>query len=419
MVFIKDKSKFREPYILHFVICATLISFAFLLQPANEILQGLLNIFHSSSVLMTDYTVVGGVAATLVNAGLCGIIVLSIFYFEDMKLNGSLMMSFWLVFGFSFFGKNILNILPILLGGYVYALNKQEPFARYSLVTILSTTLAPSITSVYHLFSDKGIAVALIVSMATGLVIGFIMPSIAANAMKIHSGFNLYNVGYAGGVVGIFMMGFFRVFDKSFPTNSLWGTENGPILTFIAISICLIFIIYGLKTTTNIKKNLKLILKSKGRLVTDYYMLYGNAAYINMGISGLLAIFVIYLIGADVNGATYAGIFTIFGFSALGKHIRNMTPVLIGAILVGGLTSLGLSSPAIVLGILFSTALSPIAGTFGYIYGFIAGAMHIVIVANLAPIHGGLNLYNNGLAAGFVATILIPIILNHRKEEVI
>ncbi len=417
MVFIKDKSKFREPYILHYSVCLFVIIFAFILEPSQNIFDGLLKIVESQSVLLTDYTVVGGISATLVNAGLCGILVLSIFYFEDMKLNGSLIMSFWLVFGFAFFGKNILNILPIIFGGYIYSLSKKESFSSYSLVTILSTTLAPSITSVFHLFLDKGVAVALIVAVATGLSIGFIMPAIASNAMKIHSGFNLYNVGYAGGIVGIFLMGFFRVFDRSFPTSNIWGTEHTPILTFITLAICILFIVYGLKTSKNTKKNMKLILKSKGRLVTDYYMLYGNTAYINMGVSGIFAVLILYLIGADINGATLAGIFTIFGFSALGKHIKNMYPVIAGAILIGGLTSLGLSSHAIILGILFSTALSPIAGTFGILEGFIAGAMHIIVVANLAPIHGGLNLYNNGLAAGFVATILVPILVNRRKSD--
>ncbi len=417
MVLIKDKAKFREPYILHFSVCLFVIIFAILMEPPKDIFQGLINIVNSQSVLMTDYTVVGGLAATLVNAGLCGIIVLSIFYFEDMKLNGSLIMSFWLVFGFSFFGKNILNILPILFGGYIYALRKKESFSSYSLVTILSTTLAPAITSVFHLFLDKGVAVALIVAIGTGLFIGFTMPSIASNAMKIHSGFNLYNVGYAGGILGIFLMGFFRVFDKSFSTNDFWGTEHNSILTFIVMGICILFIVYGLKTSKNTKKNMKAIFKSKGRLVTDYYMLYGNTAYLNMGISGLFAVYILYLIGADINGATCAAIFTIFGFSALGKHVNNMYPVVLGAILMGGLTSLGLSSPAIILGILFSTALAPIAGTFGVLEGFIAGGMHIIIVANLAPIHGGLNLYNNGLAAGFVATILVPILINNRKSD--
>ncbi len=326
-------------------------------------------------------------------------------------------MAFWLVFGFSFFGKNIVNILPIFLGGYLYSKNKKESFSRYSLVTLLSTTLAPTVPSVVYLFIDKGLGFALIMGGITGVIIGYVMPSIATNAMKAHSGFNLYNVGFAAGMLGIFLMGFFRVFDKSFSTNGYWGTEDSDILTLVALAICLLFIVYGFKTADKPIYNLKRIFKSKGRLVTDFYLMYKNTGYINMGIVGIIAIFVIKIIGADVNGATLAGVFTIFGFGMFGKHPFNMLPVLLGAILTGGLTTMGLENPAIILGILFSTTLAPIAGTFGWPEGIVAGAMHIIVVANLAPIHGGLSLYNNGLAGGIVAMILIPIITTFRKGD--
>ncbi len=402
---------------LHLVVCLFVITVGFYVDSISEIKTGLIEIIKSQSVLITDYTVVGGVGATLVNVGLCGILVLAILYFENLKFNGSLIMAFWLVFGFSFFGKNVINILPIFLGGYLYAKHKKEPFSRYSLVTLLSTTLAPTVPSVVYLFIDKGLTIGLIMGTCIGVLIGYVMPAIAANAMKAHSGFNLYNVGFASGMVGIFLMGFFRVFDKSFPTNNQWGTEDGPILTFIALAICILFIAYGFKTSDRPIYNLNRIFKSKGRLVTDYYLMYQNTGYINMGIVGIMAILIIYIIGADVNGATLAGVFTIFGFGMFGKHPKNMFPVLLGALLTGGLTSLGLESHAIILGILFSTALSPIAGTFGFAEGVLAGAMHIIVVANLAPIHGGLSLYNNGLAAGIVAMILIPIITTFRRGD--
>ncbi len=417
MFVIKDKSKFREPYLLHLSVCLFVIAFAFLLESPKEIYSGFIEIIKSQSVLVTDYTVVGGLSATLVNVGLCGIIVLAILYLGDLKFNGSLIMAFWLVFGFAFFGKNIINITPILFGGYLYSKNKKEPFSRYSLVAILSTTLSPAVSSIAHLFSDEGLGIALLMAVLFGILIGFLMPPIAANTMKAHSGFNLYNVGFAGGILGSAIMGFFRVFNMSFPTNNQWGTEHGEILTILSILICLLFIIYGYKTSENPTKDMNSIFKSKGRLVSDYYLLYKNSGYINMGLSGLLALAVIYIIGADVNGATLAGVFTIFGFGIFGKHLNNMYPVIIGAILTGNFTTLGLEHPAIILGVLFSTALSPIAGTFGIIDGLIAGCVHIVIVANLAPIHGGLSLYNNGLAAGFVAMIMIPVITTYRKGD--
>ncbi len=334
-----------------------------------------------------------------------------------MKLNGSLIMAFWLVFGFSFFGKNLLNISSILLGGYLHAKHKNESFASYTLVTILSTTLAPAVSSVAYLFIGKGYFMAFLVATLFGIGIGYMMPPISTHTMKVHSGFNLYNVGFAGGIVGIFLMGFFRVFDKSFPILNYWGTEDQLVLSILVIVICLMFIVFGFKKSETPKKDLKAISKSKGRLVSDFYLQYGNASFINVGINGLIALLVLYLIDADVNGATLAGVFTVMGFGVFGKHPKNMLPVLVGAILMGGFTKNGLGSHAVILGILFSTALAPIAGTFGMLSGVIAGAMHIIIVVNLAPIHGGLSLYNNGLAAGLVCIILVPILTTLRKGD--
>ena len=39
------------------------------------------------------------------------------------------------------------------------------------------------------------------------------------------------------------------------------------------------------------------------------------------------------------------------------------------------------------------------------------------MVMNVGYLHGGLNLYNNGLAAGLVAMILIPIITDLKKGD--
>jgi len=69
-----------------------------------------------------------------------------------------------------------------------------------------------------------------------------------------------------------------------------------------------------------------------------------------------------------------------------------------------------------ILSTLFSTTLAPIAGQFGILYGMLAGFLHVCTVMNTGYLHGGLNLYNNGLAGGIVALVLVPIINAFRKE---
>ncbi|MDZ7543082.1 DUF1576 domain-containing protein, partial [Clostridium perfringens] len=144
--------------------------------------------------------------------------------------------------------------------------------------------------------------------------------------------------------------------------------------------------------------------------------LFGETCYINMGMLGFLATFLVIILNGDLNGPTISGIFTIIGFGAFGKHIRNVTPIIIGALLGAIININPINSPSLILSILFSTALAPIAGKFGWKIGILAGFLHVNMVTNIGYLHGGLNLYNNGLAAGFVAMLLIPVINIFKKE---
>ena len=93
-----------------------------------------------------------------------------------------------------------------------------------------------------------------------------------------------------------------------------------------------------------------------------------------------------------------------------------MWPIILGAILGSFVYSKPITSPNIIISVLLSTGLAPIVGMFGPLWGIISGFLHIMLVTNLVYLHGGLNLYNNGLSCGFVAMIIIPIITIFKKE---
>ena len=57
-----------------------------------------------------------------------------------------------------------------------------------------------------------------------------------------------------------------------------------------------------------------------------------------------------------------------------------------------------------------AAALAPIAGRFGWHWGIVAGFLHSSAALSVGPVHAGLNLYNNGFAAGIVAAVLVPVI---------
>jgi len=165
----------------------------------------------------------------------------------------------------------------------------------------------------------------------------------------------------------------------------------------------------GARAKASIKDYMKFH-KHSGRLITDFFFLYNYSIYINMGVLCAFATTIVLLIGAQLSGIVLAAIFTMVGFASFGKHLLNIFPVMIGSTLSAILNTSELTSPSNVAAMLFSTALAPIAGQFGWIWGIIAGFLHVSVAMYVSLLNGGLNLYNNGFAAGLVAMFLVPII---------
>ena len=84
-------------------------------QPPSEILTGIKNIIQEPDILISDYFVVGGVGAAFFNAGCLSILSLGILCITKSDFDGSCIVAACLMFGFSLFGKNLLNIWAILM----------------------------------------------------------------------------------------------------------------------------------------------------------------------------------------------------------------------------------------------------------------------------------------------------------------
>lgn len=415
MIFIKTK-KLYSPYVVLSVIYIFFIFAAFVIDTPINIIYGLKNIILSPDILISDYVEIGGVGASLLNSALTSILSMILLIIIGVKPNGSTIMSLWLMTGFAFFGKNILNVWPIIIGVFLYSKYQKEPFISYSLLAILSTTLSPAISQ-FMFISDMPLIIGLIIGYIVGILTGFLLAPIASHAIKAHIGYNLYNIGFAAGLFATLFMAILRAVGINFETRLLWNRNSTFTFAIILFTISIYLIVIGLINNKNYKDSFSKLLKQPGRLVSDFYLLYDKTCYINMGLLGILSTSLILLLKADLNGATTAGVFTIIGFGAFGKHIKNVVPILIGAILASIININPINSPSIILAILFSTGLAPIAGKFGFFIGIIAGFLHINMVMNVGYLHGGLNLYNNGLAAGLVAMILIPIVTDLKKGD--
>ncbi|MGL4451009.1 MAG: DUF1576 domain-containing protein [Sarcina sp.] len=410
-----SKKNFYPPYIVLIIIYLFFIIFAFLVDSPSEILEGFIRIVKSPDILISDYMAIGGVGSTLINVSITGGFCLFLLIKNKIKPNGSTIMALWLVTGFSFLGKNIFNIIPVIIGVYLFSRYQKEPFLNYILVALLGTSLAP-VVSQLSFGSIFPMELSIIIGIILGIVLGFILPPIASYSIKVHNGYNLYNIGFASGLVATLLMSVFRGVGIDFETRLLWHTGDNFLLFIFLFIVSAYLICVGIvKEGLDIAK-FKLLSNQSGRLISDFYLLFGPITYVNMGVLCIFSTLIVLFLGGDLNGATICAIFTIVGFGSFGKNIKNITPVIIGAIIGAIFIEGPINNPNNMLAILFSTCLAPIAGKFGWKVGILAGIVHLNIVSNIGYIHGGLNLYNNGLAGGFVAMILMPLITTFKKE---
>jgi len=387
------------------------IAYAFVLDSPANILDGFLRIITTRKILLTDFIYVGGVSATLVNVAIVGLASICMLLLSKIKPSGAVIMALWLTAGFAFFGKNVYNMIPLTFGVWLFSKLKKEPFANYTLASLLVATLSPVVTEIRFL-GLLSIPVEIAIGTLLGLLIGFIFPAISAHMVRMHSGYDLYSMGFAGGLIAMIIAASANSFGIDIEMVELYGEGNNTVMAILMYSISIALLCCGL-FAGGVKKNLgefKKFFAHSGRLITDFYFLYKNSVYINMGVLGVFATTVTLLIGAELSGIAVAGILTMIGFGSFGKHMKNVTPVVLGAIVAAWLNRWPFTSAANVAAILFSAALAPLAGQFGWVWGIIAGFLHVGVAMTVSVMCGGLNLYNNGFAAGFIAMFLLPVI---------
>lgn len=378
--------------------------------------EGLRRILVSQDVLITDYVAVGGLGAALVNAGLVELISVLLLYGSDDPFNGFTLVTVGLMAGFSLFGKNVVNIWPILFGSWLYAKLKREHFSKYVNVAMLATSLAPLVSYLALAGERPRICPGLLV----GTVIGFLLPPLSAYTFRIQNGMNLYNAGFACGLLAMMLVPGLKAFGMEPKTALFWATGYNLPLGIALAAVCCGMILWALAFRgREALEGYRHLLRTSGRAPSDYIRAFGaGPVLINMGVNGLLATGYILLVGGDLNGATLGGIFTIMGFSANGKHARNILPVMAGVLLGSVFNHAPVTTPALQLAGLFGTTLAPFSGLFGWPFGVLAGFIHSSVVLHAGLPLEGMNLYNNGFSGGLIAIVLYPVLtslVRHRK----
>ena len=406
----------KKPYRVHVVLFLLFIVQGFIHDTPMQILQGTWTIFISPDILITDYVYTGGVGAAFVNVGLTGLLSIAAFKVAKHEPSGLTIGTLGVVIGMSFFGKNPANMIPIIMGGWVYSKYTGTPHRNSVIPSVLATCLAPAVTQlafVYYLPTWLGI----FFGICIGLFIGFIMTPFAAALRKSHEGFNLYNVGFAAGILGLGLFAVFRTLGVDQSILPYWSSGHNFELSVFLLVMSLYYIICGALTNDHALSLKELI--SLDADDYDYFKKYSEKAYISMGLLGLGCYTLMLVTGAEYSGPVLGGAVSVIGFGAFGKSLVSSAIIASGAMMAAVVSSLFtplyFNHRGFMLAVLFSTCLAPIAKRFGWKWGLLAGFVHLSLATNVGIFHGGMNLYNNGFAGGLTAMTLIPII--HFFEE--
>lgn len=388
------------------------IVYGFAVTGIRASFEGLVTILTVRDMLMTDYMAVGGIGGAFLNGGLLLLSAVAFFWGSKATVGGSSIACLFLVLGFALFGKSILNIWPILGGVFLFTRFKKEPFAAHLTTAFFGCALSPVVSEIFFSTElDRMISIPL--AIATGLLMGFVLPPVAGQLFKAHEGHNLYNMGFTAGMVGTIIVSVY-IFVGFIPEPVfLWEISATPLLAPFLITLFFGMIGLGAILDPNCSAAVRALHRQSGQAPSDFSAQFGDAAVlVNMGLLGLCSTLYVLAIDSPLNGPTIGAILSVMGFGAFGKHLFNCAPIVAGVALMAWFNGADPAQSGLVLAALFSTSLAPIAGRFGWHWGILAGAIHAAVAQSVGVLHAGLNLYNNGFAAGIVATLVSAVILS-------
>ncbi len=419
----KEKIKGKEMKLFIYASAILLYIVAFLFASPDEIIQGMKIIVWSKDALITDYFKLAGYGAAFFNAALVLTIGIILVRIAKLPFTGITMAALAIDVCFGFWGKNPVNILPILMGVLLYAKSHKASIGRYLYTALFGACLGPMVTEVMYKLPFS-FEIRLIITIVIGILIGLMLPPLSAHTVSMHMGYNLFNVGFSGGILAFGIVCLMRSFSLEIEPVFIWQEGVHPGITIGVYLYFVLTFLYGLWLSDGKLDGLWKIGRHPGRAIADFVIMDGpGATLMNMGIMGILGETYILLIGGDLSGPVQGAVFMAFGYAAFGAHIKNYLPVLLGVFLSCFVTQYSPVTPGIQIAAIFGVGLAPIAGQFGPIAGIVAGVLHAAIVMYTSQMYGGLNLYNNGFSCGWVAIIMVPLIesfmakFEHKKAK--
>ena len=296
------------------ILALIMIILAFIFNTPKEIFVGYKNILLSSSILTTDYIAIGTLGGALVNAASILILNLVILRLLNLRMSGLIYAALYMILGFSFFGKNILNSLPIYIGIYLYAFINKIPVKNLVISLLFSSGISPLVS--YLIFGfDLAYYISIPLGIGAGIVAGLMVPAISSHTIKFHQGYNLFNVGFSLGIISLAFNGVLRAFNLRASEISILSNDHNLFLYLFVAILALVLLIAGIILNPKSFKMIPDLYKRSGRLVSDYIRDYGvSIVMINQASLLTFEILICLIFKIKLNGAIFGTILAVSGF---------------------------------------------------------------------------------------------------------
>lgn len=273
-----------------------------------ESLRGLWFLQSHPARLLNDFTLAAGTGPALLNAALVALTGLALVRLNGVRLSGPTVAAVFTLFGFGLFGKTPVNIAPVILGVFVAAKIARKQFREYILIALFGTALGPLVSL---LAVEVGVSPALQIPVAAvaGLVSGIVLPAVAIVMLRLHQGYNLYNIGLTTGFLAIFAAAIIFGRGDQLPAGGLWNSEPSLVLRLCVPVISTALVVAGIaKGRMEALRSFRRILKLPGRLPSDFMDIDSvPGSLVNMGVMGLLMWGYCMAVGAPLTAPYLAG----------------------------------------------------------------------------------------------------------------
>lgn len=388
-------------FLLSYGLALTLSAF-FLASP-NELTAGMLRIIKSPSNLITDYVHIAGVGPAFLNSGLLTLSSLFLLrkhkhHFCSLTVSVIMMLS-----GFSFFGKNIINSAPIILGCLLYLRIHHSGRQDLLVMGLLSTCLSPIVSTIYcapdHFFISNTF-----IALAAGLFIGYTILPIF-EFLKVHTKeLNLYNMGFSAGFIGVLgNLATRNVLAIKIVPHALSFDHHYALLSFLIALFTVPFLIFLSFYKRNITRTKHLLLDLKKIARFSLY--------------GYLAVLFTLILKVPLSGILVGAILTFAGFSMYNFKFRYFFFPAFGVFLTALFFYQDAATTNNIVIMLFASTLSPMTRKYGLVTGTLSGGIFSLITRNTHYLTAGINLYNCGFAGGITVLLMDFVRLQFYKHS--